>query len=154
MTSLLARARFKVGRDLGPPQLLEASGGAPEISRCVDGRVIGPDQRDDIAGKRELRAREALFNSGKSEIYRAVEEPDRAALRTDARHRPREWIDVLFRAAQAVKPNLSRLSAVTERSPVTLTHSVTNPAIRNLPLQNALPATFLGGCRGRRPNSL
>ena len=100
VTGLLARTLFKVGRDLGPPQLLEAAGGAPEISRRVDRRVIGADQGDDIAGERRVRAREALFNSGKSEIYRAVEQPDRAARRAHARHRRREWIYVLFRAAR------------------------------------------------------
>ena len=82
VTSLLARTLFKVGRDLGPPQLVEAAGGAPEISRRVDRRVIGADQGDDIADERRVRAREALFNSRKSEIYRAVEQPDRAARRT------------------------------------------------------------------------
>jgi hypothetical protein len=62
VTGLLARTLFKVGRDLGPPQLVEAAGGAPEISRRVDRRVIGADQGDDIADERRLRAREALFN--------------------------------------------------------------------------------------------
>ena len=50
VTGLLASTLFKVGRDLGPPQLVEAPGGAPEISRRVDRRVIGAGQGDDIAG--------------------------------------------------------------------------------------------------------
>src|SRR6266849_5969709 len=97
VTGLLARTLFEVGRDLGPPQLVEAPGGALEISRRVDRGVIGADQGDDIAGERRVRAREALFNSRKSEIYRAVEQPDRAAPRADARHRRREWIYAFFR---------------------------------------------------------
>ena len=36
VTGLLARTFFKVGRDLGPAQVVEAAGGAPEISRRVD----------------------------------------------------------------------------------------------------------------------
>jgi hypothetical protein len=64
VTGLLARTFFEVGRDLGPPQLIEAAGGAPEISRRVDRCVIGADQGDDITGDRRVRAREALFNFG------------------------------------------------------------------------------------------
>src|SRR5262249_47862881 len=106
--SLLARTVFKVGRDLGPPELIEAVGGAPEISRRVDRRVIGADQGDDIAGERRLWTREALFNSDKCEIYRAIEQPDRAARRTRPRHRHREWIHVFLRASRCMKPTLSR----------------------------------------------
>src|SRR6266404_6426801 len=90
VTSLLARALFQVGRDLGPSQLVEAAGGAPEISRRVDRRVIRAHQGYDIADERRVRACEALFDSGKSEIYRAVEQPDRAARRAHTCHQRRE----------------------------------------------------------------
>ena len=47
VTGLLARAHLKVGRDLGPPELVEAAGSAPEISRRVYRCAIGADQGDD-----------------------------------------------------------------------------------------------------------
>ena len=59
--------------------LVEAAGGAAEISWRVDRCVIGADEGDDITGDGGLRARETLFNCGEREIYRAVEQPDRAA---------------------------------------------------------------------------
>src|SRR4029077_20137308 len=111
VTSLLARTLFQVGRDLGPPQLVEAPGGAPEISRRVDRRVIGAHQGYDIADERRVRAREALFDSGKSEIYRSVEQSDRAARRAHTCHRCREGIYGFFRASRGMKPNLSRLAS-------------------------------------------
>ena len=111
MTGLLARTLFKVGRDLGPPQFVEAAGGAAEISGRIDRRVIGTDQSDDISGDRRLRAREALFNADKPEIYRAVEQTDSTARRTHARHRHCEWICDFFRAARGMKPDLSRLAS-------------------------------------------
>ena len=55
MTGLLARTLFKVSRDLGPSQFLEAAGGAAEISRRIDGRVIGADEGYDIADERRVR---------------------------------------------------------------------------------------------------
>src|SRR5262249_1958382 len=109
MAGLLARALFEVGRDLGPPQRLEAACSAPEISRRVDRCVIRTDQGDDITGYRRVRGCEALFNSSKSEIYRTVEEPNRAARRACARHRRCEWICLLGR--DGMKPNLSRLAS-------------------------------------------
>src|SRR5262245_21281975 len=111
VTGLLARTYFKIGRDLGSPEFIEAAGGAAEISRRVDRCVIGADQGDDVADDRRVRAREALFNSGKSKIYRAVEQTDRAARRTHARHRHCEWICVFPRAARGMKPNFSRLAS-------------------------------------------
>src|SRR4029453_15105350 len=111
VTGLLARTHFKVGRDLGSPEFIEAAGGAAEISRRVDRCVIGADQGDDVADDRRVRAREALFNSGKSEIYRAVEQPDRAPRRTRARHRRCERIYLFCRAAWGMKPNLTRLAS-------------------------------------------
>ena len=92
VTGLLARTLFQIGCDLGPSQLDEAAGGPSEISRRVDRRVIGAGQGDDIAGDRRVRAREALFDSRKPKIYRAVEQPDRAARLAHTCHRCREWI--------------------------------------------------------------
>ena len=111
MTGLLTRTLFKVDRDLRPPQFVEAPRGAAEISRRVDGRVIGADQGDDIAGDRRIGACETLFDSSKSEIDRAVEQPDRAARRAVTGHRCREWICVFFRVSRGMKPNLSRLAS-------------------------------------------
>src|SRR5262245_59451894 len=111
VTGLLACPYFKVGRDLGSPELIEAAGGAAEISRRVDRCVIRADQGDDIADDRRVRAREALFNSDKCEIYRAVEKANRAPRRTHARHRRGERIYFLFRAGRVMKPNLSRLTS-------------------------------------------
>jgi hypothetical protein len=39
VTGLLARTFFKVDGDLRPPELIEAAGGAPEISRCVNAKL-------------------------------------------------------------------------------------------------------------------
>src|SRR4051794_22361697 len=73
--------------------------------------MIGTDKCNDITSNRRVRAGEALFNCRKSEIYRPVEEPDRAAYRAHACHLCRKWIYVFFRAARGMKPNLSRLAS-------------------------------------------
>src|SRR5262249_49115787 len=128
--------------------------GAQEISRRVDGRVIGTDQGDDITGERRLGAREALFNSGKSEIYRGVEQPDRAARRTRAAHRRREGIYVLFRAARGMKPNLSRLASDDRNIPPALDPPRARLRHPRLPIP-ALRDPYLGaGDLLRGPHSL
>ena len=110
MTGLLACALFKIGRHFGPPEFVEALGGAPKISGRIDGRVIGAHQCDDVSGYRHVWMRKPLlFISGKCETDGAVEQPNCASSRARARHWRREWVEATFRPARIVEPNLAGL---------------------------------------------
>src|SRR5690349_3976003 len=111
MPGLLARTFFQVCGNLGPAQLFEPLGGAPKISRCVDRRVIGAHECDDITRDRRIWACSATFDPGKSEIDGCIKQPDRAARRAVPGHRLCEWIDAFFRAVRTIKPDLSRLAS-------------------------------------------
>jgi hypothetical protein len=108
--------------------------------------VIGAGQGDDIAGDRRVRAREALFDSGKSEIYRAVKQPDRAARRAHTCHRCREWIYGFFRASRGMKPNLSRLASDDRNIARDVDPLRDQPCHLKPPLPSERPASFLAGC--------
>jgi hypothetical protein len=91
-------------------------------------------------------ARESLFNFGKTEIERAVEEPDRAAWRPRTRHRRRKWIYVLFRPARRVKPNLTRLAS--DNRSVARDVDPLREQLRHLkpPVLSVRPRWLLEGC--------